>query len=166
VRNILDCSVEEYIPLEEEISTIKNYLELQKLRFPDKFDFSVEVDETIDPENLNIPPMLLQPFIENSIEHGFKHKEGKGNIRITFTSKNGMILIELQDDGIGREKAQELLLETNKDHKSLATALTRERIQALNKKQKEKIVLNILDLKDEEGRPVGTKVILEIPVAR
>jgi len=164
VRNILECSVEEYIPLEEEISTIENYLELQKLRFPDKFDYSVEVDKAIDTESLNIPPMLLQPFIENSIEHGFKHKEGKGNIKISFTSKNGMLLVELQDDGIGREKAQELLFKHNQDHKSLATALIRERIQALNKRLKKKIVLTILDLKNEKNEPVGTKVALEIPI--
>ncbi|NQV01683.1 MAG: histidine kinase [Bacteroidia bacterium] len=89
MRNILDCSVEEYIPLEEEITTIETYLDLQKLRFPEKFDFSIEVDKAIDTESITIPPMLLQPFIENSIEHGFKHKEGKGNIKISFIPNIG-----------------------------------------------------------------------------
>ncbi|MCK4677525.1 MAG: histidine kinase [Bacteroidales bacterium] len=164
VRNILDCSVEEYIPLEEEISTIENYLELQKIRFPDKFSFSIEIDDALDPEKSYIPPMLLQPFIENSIEHGFKHKETKGKISVSFSMMNGIMVVDLEDDGIGREKAQEIMLKQNIDHKSLATAITYERIRVLNKKLKKKIALNILDLKNEKEEPTGTRVTFEIPV--
>jgi LytS/YehU family sensor histidine kinase len=84
VRNILDNSVEEYVPVEKEIETIKNYFELQKVRYAGKFDFNIEVDEAIDQENMMIPPMLAQPFIENAIEHGIKHKETNGHINIRF----------------------------------------------------------------------------------
>jgi hypothetical protein len=163
VRNILDSSFEEYVPLEEEISTIENYLELQKIRFADKFDFTVEVDEAIDSENTTIPPMLLQPFIENSIEHGFRNKKTRGNISISLSLKNGILVIDLEDDGIGREKAQEILFKQNKDHKSMATTITLERIQVLNKKHKKKITLNIKDLKNDNDEPIGTKVTFEIP---
>jgi len=163
VRHILDSSIEEHVMLDKEISNIENYLELQKIRFSDMFDFFIEVDEAIDPESTNIPPMLLQSFIENSIEHGFKHKETKGNISISFTLKNGIIVVDLEDDGIGREKAQEILFKENKDHKSLATYITRERIQVLNKKLKKKITLNILDLHDDKGESAGTRVTFEIP---
>ncbi len=163
VRNILDCSVEEYISLEQEISTIENYLELQKIRFPEKFEYSIDIDEMIDTESTSLPPMLLQPFIENSIEHGFKHKEGKGKISISFTSGNDMILIELKDDGIGRKKAQEIQYEQNKGHRSLATAITMERIKLLNKKLKKKITLRIDDLNNGLNTPAGTRVVIEIP---
>jgi len=163
VRSILDNSTQEYIPFEKEVSTIENYLELQKVRFPDKFDYSIHVDEKIDVEGVLIPPMLAQPFIENSIEHGIKHKKAKGNIHIRFTLKNNMIVFEVEDDGVGREKARDILYKMNKEHKSLATAITRERIQVLNKKLKKKIKFHILDLKNAENEPSGTIVKIKIP---
>ncbi len=163
VRSILDSSVEEYIPFEKEKNTIGNYLELQKVRFPDKFDYSIEVDENIDPENMMIPPMLAQPFIENSIEHGFKHKTVKGKLKISFTLNNNHIVFEIEDDGIGREKAQEIGYKLKKDHRSMATDITRERLTVLNKKLKQKISLIISDLKNENNEPTGTKVVFDIP---
>jgi sensor histidine kinase YesM len=164
MRNILDSSHEETISMAEERSTIENYLELQKVRFPRKFDYSIEVDEEIDMENTFIPPMLAQPFIENAIEHGIKLKETKGNIRVRFKLNGKTMLYELEDDGIGRKKAQEILQKQNKDHKSLATSITQERIIVLNRKLKHKIKLEIIDLKDEQGEAAGTRVIFEIPV--
>ncbi len=163
VRNILDSSVDEYVLLEDEISTIENYLELQKVRFSDKFDYSIEIDEAIDPEIMKIPPMLAQPFIENSIEHGFKHQKGKGNLHIRFVLNDEQIKLEIEDDGIGRGKAQNILLKQNKDHKSMATTITLARIKLLNKKNKKKITLDIQDLKDDNDEPIGTKVTFEIP---
>nr|NQU92210.1 histidine kinase [Bacteroidota bacterium] len=163
VRNILDSSIEDYVPLEEEISTIENYLELQKIRFQNKFDYTIEVDEAINPESMHIPPMLAQPFIENSIEHGIKHKKSKGNISIRFSLKDNLIVFEVEDNGVGREKAKEILYKLNKEHKSLATAITRERIRVLNRKLKNKIQLQILDLKNSKNEPSGTRVLIEIP---
>jgi len=164
VRSILDNSVQEYIPFEKEVNTIENYLELQKVRFPDKFDYYVNVDDNIDPENMLIPPMLAQPFIENSIEHGFKHKEAQGKLEIRFTLKGNLIVFEIQDDGVGRDKAQEIEYKLHKDHRSMATDITRERLLVLNKKLKQKISLIISDLKDEKDKPAGTKVVLDIPI--
>jgi len=163
VRSILNNSLEEEITLEEEISTIENYLELQKVRFSDKFDFLIDVNEKLDLENTFIPPMLAQPFIENAIEHGIKQKQTKGFISIRFNSLNKKIILEIEDDGIGRLKAQENLLKRDKEHKSLATILTRERIEVLNKRMKKKITLDIIDLKNELGEPAGTRVVFEIP---
>jgi len=164
VRNILDSSFEELVPIEEEIITIENYLGLQKVRFTDKFNYSIDVDESIDTETVMIPPMLAQPIIENSIEHGINHKKGSGNIYVRFKMKTNMIIFEVEDDGIGREKAQEILFRQDKDHKSIATAITHERIQLLNTKHKKKITLAIFDLKNDDGTPAGTKVVFEIPV--
>jgi sensor histidine kinase YesM len=121
------------------------------------------VDKDIDEEQLFIPPMLAQPFIENAIEHGIKHKGSKGNIHVRFKLNEQTLVYEVEDDGIGREKAQEILLKQNKDHKSLATSITQERIKVLNKKLKHKITLEILDLHDEKGKAAGTRVIFEIP---
>jgi len=122
------------------------------------------MDDNIDPENTLVPPMLAQPFIENAIEHGIKQKDSKGNIQVRFKLYEQALIYEVEDNGIGREKAQEILKKQNKDHKSLATTITQERIKVLNKKLKHKIKLEIIDLKNDQGEATGTRVIFEIPL--
>jgi len=163
VRQILNNSVEEWVPLEDEIESIENYLELQKVRHRDMFDYSIDVDEAIDPETIQVPPMLAQPFIENSIEHGFKQKNGKGHLKIQFKKNGKLISFELEDDGIGREKAMQIVAEQNRDHRSMSSEITRQRLKVLSKKTRQKINLSIIDLKDEKRNPVGTKVAFDIP---
>jgi LytS/YehU family sensor histidine kinase len=164
VRSILHNSMLEQITLEEELKTIENYLELQRIRFPEKFDYSMIVDERLDAESIFLPPMLSQPFIENAIEHGIKSKESEGNIFVRFIYRNDTVIIEIEDDGIGREKAQEIQLKQNSDHKSLATSITQERIKVLNRKLKHKIKFEIFDLKDNQNQAVGTLVKFDIPL--
>jgi LytS/YehU family sensor histidine kinase len=164
IRSSLQGSVEEYTSLSDEIDTVKDYLELQQLRFPDKFEYNIEVEEDMDSETISIPSMVLQPFIENSIEHGIRPKESKGKISVRFLLHKEMIVIKIEDDGIGRKKAMELLSEQKKDHKSLATNIIRDRIRVLNRTLKNKITLEIIDLKSEQGDATGTKVVLEVPV--
>lgn len=164
MRQILESSNVESVSLSDEITTIDNYLALQKIRFPEKFNYKIDVDPTIDTESFHIPPMLTQPFIENAIEHGIKYKGTVGRIEIRINRQNELILIEIEDDGIGREKSKELRQKYDKDHKSLATAITQERIRLLNKKQRKNIMLDIIDLKDELGEPSGTKVVFRVPV--
>jgi LytS/YehU family sensor histidine kinase len=163
IRSILHSSVEEFISLDDERATIENYLELQKIRFPYKFDFTVEMDEKLDPEN-TIPCMLTQPFVENAIEHGIKDNSGRGLVSVRFIRRNGMVRIEVEDNGIGRAKARELSLEQDKGYQSLSTSIIQERIRSLNKTLKKKITLDIVDLENEKGKPSGTKVILEVPL--
>jgi hypothetical protein len=164
VRNILDNSVEEYVPLEKEINTIENYLELQKVRYGGKFDFKITIDGKIDQENMMIPPMLAQPFIENAIEHGIRHRETPGHIDIRFHMQDGLIRFEVEDNGVGREKAHEIESKQHSRHRSMATSLTRDRLNTLNKKLKKKIRMEIIDLKDAEGHGCGTKVEFGVPV--
>jgi sensor histidine kinase YesM len=164
MRHILNSSSRETVNLEDELDTIENYLSLQKVRYRDMFDYEIIVDNNIDPEFVLVPPMLAQPFIENSIEHGFKNKEGKGNLVIRFSKAGEMLQLEITDNGIGRDKAMEILRNQNKDHRSMATNITLERLHALNRKSKKKIVLHIEDLFDEKGNPSGTKVSFEIPI--
>jgi LytS/YehU family sensor histidine kinase len=163
VRQILDNSMQDSVPLEQELEAIENYLSLQKVRYRELFDYQIDVDEAIDPETTQVPPMLAQPFIENSIEHGFKNKGSKGNLSIRFISRDSVLRLEIEDDGIGREKAMEILKQSGKHHQSLATNITRERLSALNRKSRNKISLNIVDLTDNAGNPAGTRVTVDIP---
>ncbi len=164
VRNILDSSVDENVPLQKEIETIQNYLELQKVRYAGQFEYTLTVDEKIDEETMMIPPMLAQPFIENSIEHGIKYKETTGHIDIRFKMEGDMIRFEVEDDGVGREKAKEIELKQKRIHRSMSTSITQERLIKLNKKLKHKIRMEIIDLKDNLGVACGTKVSFGIPV--
>jgi tetratricopeptide (TPR) repeat protein len=163
VRNILNGSVQEYITIENEIKTIESYLTLQKIRYVKKFDFTIDVDPKIEIESLTIPPMLAQPFIENSIEHGMKHKKEKGNVDIRFRLACDWIIIEVEDDGIGRKKAAEIKSKQTLSYQSMATSITHDRLMVLNKKLKKKISLHIIDLKNVSGEATGTKVVLKIP---
>jgi hypothetical protein len=164
VRNILDNSTEEYVPLEKEVSTIENYLELQKVRYTGKFEYKITVDEKIDAENVLIPPMLAQPFIENAIEHGIRHKERSGHIEVNFRLNDGFIRVEVEDDGVGREKALEIESKQKIRHRSMAISITRDRLDILNRKLKKKIRMEIIDLKDDYGESIGTRVEFGIPV--
>ena len=164
VRNILDNSSEEYVPLEKEINTIENYLELQKVRYAGKFEYKISVDEQLDVENIMIPPMLAQPFIENAIEHGIRHRETQGHIDIRFRLEDGMIRFEVEDNGVGRERSHEIESAHKPGHRSMATSITRDRLNTLNKKLKKKIRMEIVDLKDEAGKARGTRVEFGVPV--
>ena len=163
MRTVLDGSLTEHVSIAGELATIENYLELQRVRFPDKFEYNISVDEGIDIENTCIPPMLVQPFIENALEHGFKHKTGKGRILVRLQPNSKGFSLEIEDNGVGRRKAGELLMEQDKDHKSLATSIIRQRIEVLNKKLIHKIKLSITDLFDAHGQPAGTRVMFEFP---
>lgn len=163
LRSTLESSREDYILIEEEIESLKNYLELQLLRYEGRFEYLFEVDENLDIENAIIPPMLVQPFIENAIEHGIRHATSKGKIIVGFRLVENKVICEVEDNGVGREKAWEAEYQKRKTHKSLATEIIQDRIQSLNKKLKQKIKLSIIDLKTENSVPTGTKVVLDIP---
>jgi len=163
LRNILENTREDWIPIEKEITTLENYLEMQTLRFPGKFEFTIDLDDNIDPENMNIPPMISQPFVENSIEHGIRHKEGMGHLDIRFSLKDNLIMCEVMDNGVGRDKAMEIELQKVKKHKSLATSITQERLAIMNRKLKKKIELNISDIRSKTNEILGTRVEIGIP---
>lgn len=160
VRHILESTRSDFIELDEEIINLENYLSLQKLRFDKKFNYKIEVDKDIDAKEVSIPSMLIQPFVENSIEHGIKPKETIGHIQVRLMKQNGFLNCEISDDGIGRKKSMELRPKT---HRSLATSITRERLDALNRKLKKKVALEITDLESELGIPLGTRVNILLP---
>jgi hypothetical protein len=164
MRNILESSAQDFVTLEQEISTLENYLALQKIRFPDKFDYHFQVDEQLETDSIMISPMLVQPFIENAIEHGFKQKDTPGFLQVRFQLINGVLVIEVEDNGIGRKKSGEIYRKDPKDYKSMATEIIRQRIKALNKNLKRKITFNIVDLTDAQSNASGTRVVFEVPV--
>jgi tetratricopeptide (TPR) repeat protein len=164
VRGVLYSSDKDAVLIKEEVKSTESYLSLQQVRFSNKFDYTVEVDPELDTESLIIPPMLAQPFIENAIEHGIRHKEGKGNIKVSFRLNGGAVHLEVEDDGVGRERSHELEKYMKADHRSMATEITRERLRILNRKGKRKISFEITDLVDDNGAARGTKVSIVLPV--
>jgi sensor histidine kinase YesM len=108
--------------------------------------------------------MFIQPFIENAIEHGFKNIKYQGQIEICFMKNSGFLNIQISDNGIGRKKSQKTKTQQEKEHQSMATLITTERIKTINKKIKNKIQFKIIDLKDSTGTEKGTKVDFDIPL--
>jgi LytS/YehU family sensor histidine kinase len=144
---------------------LKDYLILQQLCFQDKFDFKIDIDDKIDMENTLIPPMLAQPFIENSIKHGILNNPvEKGKLQIRLYKNDEMILLDIEDNGIGREKSKEINDGQKGAHLSVATDITKERIALLNRNSARKMEIQILDLKNEKDESTGTKVVLRIPL--
>jgi tetratricopeptide (TPR) repeat protein len=164
IRLVLSNSHSEFVTLKCEIDTLSNYLSLQKLRFENKFDYTIVVDPFLDTERVNLPPMLAQPFVENSIEHGIFALETPGRIVVNIRKIENNLLIEVNDNGVGRAKGREMRKKSDKSHESLATRITEERISSLNRKYAWKISLQITDLFKENKEPAGTRVILCIPL--
>jgi tetratricopeptide (TPR) repeat protein len=161
VRMTLDSSREEFVYLEKELKLLKIFLELQSLRFDHKFDYALHVDKELNTENTLVPPMLAQPFVENAIEHGLRHRKTKGNLFISLRNIENKIVCSIEDDGIGREASREL--EKKRQHQSMATSITRERLEVMGKQFGGKFSLQISDLKSEKGEATGTRVVFEMP---
>jgi len=164
IRMILDSSRFDYISLTKEIDILKYYLELQQLRFGDKFVYQLEIDDSLDTGSLLIPAMLAQPFIENAIEHGLQHLETKGTVKISFIRKNDSLVFKVIDNGIGRDASLKIQENIKLKSPSLSTQLFKERLHTLNKYSGQKITYNIVDLKDSNGIAKGTMVVINLPL--
>lgn len=163
-RMILNYSRQDLISLEEELEFLKNYIELQQIRFEVPFEFRLELSEDLAIDELLVPPMLTQPFIENAIEHGFLHKEEQGHIDLIIKETDRQLLITVKDDGIGRVQASTLAKKTK--HESMATQITIERLKLIQKKLRQKSELLINDLLDQHNQVTGTQVQLNIPLIK
>ncbi|MDQ4140453.1 MAG: histidine kinase [Bacteroidota bacterium] len=164
IRLILDNSASENIPLDTEIQTLRLYIDMEKLRFDNVFDYSIEVSEDIAPEEIIIPSMLLQPYVENAIWHGLLHKENGGKLWIRFHQpKEELVIAEVEDNGIGRQKAKELKSKEVIRKKSYGMQITQDRIFLINELYQMNAAVQIEDLFDIEGKASGTKVTVEIP---
>ncbi|HPR85682.1 MAG TPA: histidine kinase, partial [Prolixibacteraceae bacterium] len=144
IRGFLDASVsagfskskriqESELPLKKELEILDHFIQFQQLIYPDRFDYQLSLDPEIVPEKLTIPPMLIQPFVENSIKHGLLQKEGKGTLKINiYFSENQMLVVEIEDNGIGIEKADALMKQSHLLYTSRGKELTIKRIKLLN----------------------------------
>ena len=166
IRKILDFSKEETISLEKEEEILRGYLEMEAMRFDNNFDYDITVHDALDPWDTQVPTMILQPFIENAILHGIRHKtEGRGNIQISFVP-DGTEFFKciLEDNGIGREKAAEINKNVRqKSHVSKGMSITNDRIEILNHQRVKKTELIIEDLYTPEQQASGTRVTIRIP---
>ncbi len=162
IRTVLTNSKRSFISLEDELEMLCLYLDMEKLRFKDSFDYCIIFTNSIDAGNVFVPPMLLQPFAENAIWHGLMHKEGKGYLEIELNINKKILTCVVTDNGIGRSKAAQLKSKTAEKQKSMGLKITTERLAFLNKNQDKKTFFNIEDVTDKEGNAAGTRVILKM----
>jgi tetratricopeptide (TPR) repeat protein len=164
IRMVLQSSSHKYISLHEELEILKLYIGLERVRFRDHFSYTLQVHPSVEVEAMQIPPMLLQPFVENAIWHGLMHRAEGGQLTIDLEEQDGMLLCTIKDNGIGRRKAGELKSKSASYKKSMGMEITASRLQMLYTDGGAGSAMKIVDLEDEQGEPVGTKVILRIPV--
>jgi ligand-binding sensor domain-containing protein len=158
MRMILANSMQSYIPLKDELKALTYYMDLEKLRFDDKFEYTINLDPSIDTEFIEVPPMLLQPYIENAIIHGIVHVERKGDLVIDMKKRRDTLVCVIEDNGIGREKAAEIREQSGIKRKPRGMMITQERLELLSKQRKRGFSVKVDDLKNTKGEPSGTRV--------
>lgn len=164
MRLTLENSRDEYITLQKEIQTLEHYFELQRLRFGDKFDYQIQVDPELDPEEVAVPPMFAQPLVENSLEHGILHKSDRGLVQVRYRKLADSMVLEVEDNGVGRKRAAQLTpVGGRQKYASLATQITQERLKLFNRNKSHKVKLTLVDLVDDHNVVLGTKATFAIP---
>ena len=163
-RTILEMTEKETISIAEEVKTLGLYLDIEKARFEEDFNYHILVDNEIDAENIKIPTMLLQPYVENAVKHGLLHKQGEKAVTIHFQKETEHIKISIDDNGIGRQKSTELNAINNKNHNSFATEAMQNRVNLLNQYNQKNISIQYIDKTNLNNQPTGTSVVFEIPI--
>lgn len=151
MRLVLENSQEDFIPLQKEHEILSLYLKLEHYRFRDRFDYEIVIDEELNAETVQIPPMLIQPYIENAVWHGIRYKESKGKLTLNFIRQANELVVEIKDDGIGRKKSEALKTPNQKKHNSTGLRNIQERLTIINKVYKTNYRVFIEDLPDETG---------------
>ena len=161
MRNTMENSNKDFITLDNELEQLKKYLELEHLRFQDKFDFKLSVDPELDAERTMVPNMIVQPHLENAIWHGLRYLDAKGLLKLQVQLTNGKVLIRIDDNGIGLTKSEELKTSNQKVHESRGMSNTKERISLLNELYKKNITFQIFEKTVPE---TGTIVEISFPL--
>ena len=158
LRLILDYTTHETITLQQELEALNVYLEIESVRFDQSFHYHIQVDETVDIDSINIPPLLLQPFVENAIWHGLANSEKDDKVcRIHISRHNGNVVMQIKDNGVGRRESARI--NANKiSHNSHGLKITDERVMLFNNTNKGLLNIDVQDLKDETNEPAGTTV--------
>lgn len=165
IRLILENSQSSLITLDKELGSLNLYLELESLRFKEKLQYKIEISPEIDILGTSLPPMLIQPFVENAIWHGIMNKEDEeqGQLLIKFESEKERVICLISDNGVGRQKANEINGRLNKTHTSLGTEITKDRIELINNIFNKEYSIEYKDHEDEYGNPKGTSVKIIFP---
>jgi len=165
IRLILDNSNSKEVALSDELEALRLYIEMESLRFTNKFEYEIIVNENVSADTLQVPPLIIQPYVENAIWHGLLHREAGGRLLVAISTTNdNMLQCVVEDNGIGRARAKELKSKSATNNKSLGMKLTEERINMLNQYTSLDASIRIIDLENDAGEAAGTKVILTIPV--
>lgn len=166
MRLVLDNSRETFIPLHQEIQTLDIYLAIEQFSREQAFSYSLELAADLDPEEILIPPLLIQPFVENAIIHGIAHRSSPGNIQVEFRRQEEWLECIISDDGIGRKKAKTIRSQQSHTHKSTGLEVTQERLDILRQGQTgdQTRSIEFIDLTNEKGEPAGTRVVVRLPM--
>lgn len=166
MRRLLNNSTQSYITLKDELETLRTYIEIESLRFGDMFEYKIEVASNIDEEFIEVPSLILQPYVENAIIHGLMNKKDKGHlfIKVNFESDKDTILCIIQDDGVGRERALKIRQESGIERKSLGMLITKERLNIMNQYTEDQYTVDVVDLYNNEGESKGTRVEVRIRI--
>lgn len=160
MRNLLETSIEKSIVLSEEINLLRKYLELESLRFDHSFTYTIEVDASLNPDLIEVPMLVVQPFVENALVHGLlPKKEGVKTLRVGFKKENNILICEVEDNGIGRQASQNSITYLKSKKKSRGIEITSKRLSIQNPFIENQITFE--DLVDESGAAIGTKVIIK-----
>jgi tetratricopeptide (TPR) repeat protein len=162
MRLVLENSKHDLVPVSSEMEIIELYLKLEQFRFSEKFSYQVHIDPELNLNDTMIPPMLIQPYIENAIWHGLRYKQEKGTLSFDLRKEADFILAKVTDDGIGRQRSQELKTKHQRDGEATGMKNTHNRLSIINEVYKTRFKVNIDDLNKEEG--TGTVVEIRIPV--
>jgi LytS/YehU family sensor histidine kinase len=164
MRMIMNHSRHSVISLDEELEVLQLYLDMERLRFKDAFDYNIVLDEELDAGDIHIPPLLLQPFVENAIWHGLMHKQDRGALTVTLRAAHDMLTCIIEDNGVGRKKAGMLKSKSAQKHKSMGLQITAERLNLLTGTGAPGHFFDIEDLYDAKGNSTGTRVVLKIRI--
>lgn len=164
VRLILNNSRQQLITLQDELEALGLYIELESSRFEHKFDFEVSIADNLEADRLKIPPILIQPYVENAIWHGLLQKKGSGKVIISVEKNAKNLVIHITDDGIGRARAKKLKSKTARSRESMGMEITGNRLEIIEKIYTIKCSAEIRDLKNQNGEAAGTQVILTLPI--
>lgn len=162
-RTVLENSNKREISLKEELDTLKLYIELEKLRFSNPFEYDIRVEEGIDPETTLIPPLILQPFVENALKHGFRDETKRGMLSITIIKENDFLRCTVEDNGVGRKHSMSIKPVSGFKKESLGLKITEERLNLISESRKQRAYFKIEDLLDKSDNPLGTRVLVFLP---
>lgn len=166
IRNTLENAKAESNLLSAEIETLRLYMDMEAMRIKGKMQYEINIDEAIDTEFIEIPPLLIQPYVENCIWHGLMHKESGGKLKVNITQDEAgeELTIIIEDDGIGRAKANLINAKNALKARSYGTQITEDRLVLINEKNAAAASVNIMDLFDQQGNAIGTRVTIKLSI--